>query len=154
MTSFPECYACRHERRFADLPPRERIAADDSWRVAHAFGTALPGWLILLPRRHVTSVAELTGAESAGLGNWQVSLSRAVQAVTGCAKTYIVAFGEAEGFEHLHFHVIPRAHDLAVPLRGPGVFGLLGRSQTDSVPEADLDQIALRVREHLGDGVV
>ncbi|MEV0429918.1 hypothetical protein [Micromonospora sp. NPDC050495] len=89
------CFSCANTARFADLPPRERIAGDEHWRVAHAVGTGLPGWLVLVPRRHVRTIAELTEVEAAGLGSWQVRLSRALHAVTGCAKTYVVQFAEA-----------------------------------------------------------
>ncbi|MCW2938437.1 MAG: histidine triad protein [Actinomycetia bacterium] len=38
-----DCYSCGDEERFDSLPPRALIAADEYWRVAHAFGTSLPG---------------------------------------------------------------------------------------------------------------
>ena len=79
-----DCYVCRNNDQFDQLPPRERIAADSHWRVAHAFNTTLPGWLILVPRRHVTTIAELTDEEAAALGTWQVRLSRAMHEATGC----------------------------------------------------------------------
>jgi diadenosine tetraphosphate (Ap4A) HIT family hydrolase len=126
MTTPPDCYTCAGNADTSRLPPRELIAADDLWRVAHAFGSALPGWLVLIPRRHVTSIAALTDAEAAALGTWQVRLSRALQQVTGCEKTYVAQFAEAPGFAHVHFHIVPRPADLAHDLRGPRVFGLLG----------------------------
>lgn len=84
------CWVCDNNDRFEVLPEWERIAADEYWRVAHAIDTALPGWLVLIPRRHVTSIADLTDAEAADLGAWQVRLSRALGTVTGCMKTYVV----------------------------------------------------------------
>lgn len=130
------CVSCADEARLATLPPRDRIAVDDHWRVAHAFGVALPGWLVLLPRRHVTAVADLTDAEAAGLGSWQVRLSRALGTALGCPKTYVAQFAEAEGFAHVHFHVVPRMPDLPPELRGPGVFALLGRPDDEPTPAA------------------
>lgn len=121
-----DCFSCTQNALLATLPVRERIAVDEHWRVAHCVDTALPGWLVLVPRRHVTSIAELTDAEAATLGSWQVRLSRALREVTGCVKTYVVQFAEAEGFAHVHFHVIPRMADLPAEHRGPRVFGLLG----------------------------
>lgn len=63
-----ECYPCAHEAEFDKLPARELIAHDDNWRVVHAFGTGLLGWLVLLPRRHVVELTDLTDSESATLG--------------------------------------------------------------------------------------
>jgi diadenosine tetraphosphate (Ap4A) HIT family hydrolase len=146
-----ECYSCDQERGFATLPPRERIAADRHWRVAHAIGTALPGWLVLLPRRHVTAVAGLTDAEAAGLGLWQVRLSRALHAVIGCTKTYVIQLAEAEGFSHVHFHLIPRMPDWPPELVGPQVFALLRRPVEEQVTAARMDRSALDLRARLDD---
>lgn len=136
------CFSCENDRRLDELPLRERIAVDAHWRVAHATGTALPGWLVLLPRRHVTSLAALSDAEAATLGTWQVRLSRALHEVTGCVKSYIAQFAEAEGFAHAHIHVVPRARHMPAELRGPGVFGLLGVSPERQVSATAMDAIA------------
>ncbi|RKN16536.1 HIT family protein [Micromonospora musae] len=144
-----DCFTCRNNARINALPPREVIAADDHWRVAHAFDTALPGWLVLVPRRHVTSIADLTDAEAATLGTWQVRLSRALRAVTGCAKTYIVQFAEKEGFAHVHFHVVPRMPDLPADRCGPRVFSYLGAPEQDRVTEQQQDELAAALHEHL-----
>ncbi|MFK0194731.1 HIT family protein [Kitasatospora sp. NPDC090308] len=131
------------------MPRYQRIAVDEHWRVAHAVDCALPGWLVLLPRRHLESMAELTGAEAASLGVWQVRLARALEVVTGCRKAYVAQFGEAEGFAHVHFHVVPRAEELPVEWRGPRVFGLLGAGGR-AVPAERMDELAGRLAEVLG----
>ncbi|TXS33503.1 HIT family protein [Streptomyces sp. gb1(2016)] len=147
----PDCYACGREAEFGTLPPRERVAFDAHWRVAHAFDTALPGWLVLLPRRHVTAVHDLTDAEAAALGSWQVRLSRALRSVTGCVKTYVVQFAEAEGFAHAHFHIVPRMADLPPGRRGAGIFGLLGRPESERVTADRADQLARSLRDRLSE---
>lgn len=151
MTIISECYTCRNEVRFPDLPPREMIAADDRWRVAHAFNTALPGWLVLVPRRHVGSIADLTDAEMRGLGSWQVLLSRALRDVTRCEKTYVMQFAEMEGFSHVHFHIVPRASDLAADLRGPQVFGLMGGDHPNVLTSDEMDVISTKLSQALSD---
>ncbi|GGK21115.1 hypothetical protein GCM10011583_61320 [Streptomyces camponoticapitis] len=144
-----DCYACSKEAEFDDLPPRECVAHDQHWRVAHDFNTALPGWLVLLPRRHVVAVHELSNAEASALGVWQVALSRALRSVSGCAKTYVVQFAEAEGFAHVHFHIVPRMADLRPEHRGPGIFELLRRPERERVTTDQADQIAHSLRTHL-----
>jgi diadenosine tetraphosphate (Ap4A) HIT family hydrolase len=145
-----DCYTCTVNAEFERLPRRERIAADDLWRVAHAFDSALPGWLVLMPRRHVTSIAMLTDAEAASLGTWQVRLSRALHNVLGCEKTYVVQFAEAEGFAHVHFHIVPRAADLAPDLRGPRIFRLLSPDDRPHVGEQQRDELAAQLASELG----
>lgn len=143
-----DCYSCAQEAKDGELPPSENIAADDHWRVAHALGTALEGWLILLPRRHVTAVSELSDAEARELGVWQVRLSRALHGVFGCEKTYIAQFAETEGFTHVHFHVVPRSPDLPRELRGPGIFELM-RPGRPPVTRQRIDEIARELRDEL-----
>ncbi|WP_433208506.1 HIT family protein [Dactylosporangium sp. CS-047395] len=146
------CFSCTQNAQADALPQRERIAGDEHWRVAHAFDSGLPGWLILVPRRHVTALAALTDDEAAALGSWQVRLSRALHETTGCVKTYVAQFAEAEGFEHVHFHVVPRAADLAADLIGPRVFGLLKPPAERRIPVAQVDELSARLASLLGGG--
>ncbi|MHB8641598.1 MAG: hypothetical protein ACYDA3_01745 [Gaiellaceae bacterium] len=61
-------------------------------------------------------------------------------------KTYAVLYAEHPKCPQLHFHVIPRAADLAPELRGPAVFGLMTE---DDVPEAERDRLALVLRPRI-----
>lgn len=149
MTTSADCYTCAQEASAGELPPREFIAGDAQWRVAHAFGTGLEGWLVLLPRRHITSISELNDAEARSLGIWQVRLSRALHQVVGCPKTYIAQFAEAEGFSHVHFHVIPRSPDLDRGLRGPRIFQAMNPADHPPVTEERRDQIARELSDYL-----
>ncbi len=144
MADSSDCVSCAWEAR-PERPPRERVYLGPRWRVAHAFGTALPGWLVVLPRRHVVALDELTPAEAADLGPLLREVTSALRRVTGCEKTYVALFAEAGGFSHVHFHVVPRMAGLAAELRGPRVFGLLGGDPARHVPDADMDQIAARL---------
>lgn len=144
-----DCYPCAREAEFDVLPPREVIAYDQHWRVVHATGSALPGWLVLTPRRHVMELADLTHEEAASLGEWQVRLARALRSEFGTPKTYVAEFGEAPGF-HLHFHVVPRPLDLDADLRGPNVFGLLGRApDSGELSETTRDELASQLNARL-----
>jgi diadenosine tetraphosphate (Ap4A) HIT family hydrolase len=149
VTIAESCFTCERNARIDDLPPHERIAVDHHWRVAHAVGSTLPGWLVLLPRRHVLTIAELTDAEAAGLGTWQVGLSRALHSVTGCAKTYVVQFAEAARFRHVHFHVIPRMADLAADRRGPKVFEFLTQAAEHTVTRDQMNAMAADLAQYL-----
>jgi diadenosine tetraphosphate (Ap4A) HIT family hydrolase len=93
----------------------------------------------------VTALDELTGAEAEELGPLLRAVTRALREVTGCDKTYVALFAESEGFAHAHFHVIPRHRGLDLHLRGPRVFNLLGADGGRSVPDAVMDEIALRI---------
>lgn len=148
MAADGSCVSCAADAKH-DLPPRERVWLGPRWRVAHAFGTALPGWLVVLPRRHVLALDELTPDEAADLGPLLRAVTSALRVVTGCEKTYVALFAEAEGFGHVHFHVIPRHAGLDRELRGPRIFGLLGGDTPGHVPDGVMDQIAADITRAL-----
>lgn len=125
------CYACVQSG--PNAPFRERFVRDGGWRVAHDFNSSLEGWLILAPLRHVHSLDQLTAAEATTLGDLLSKASIALKAVLGCQKTYVMLFAEAEGFAHLHVHVVPRMPDQPDDRRGPAVFGYL----TDGHPVSE-----------------
>jgi diadenosine tetraphosphate (Ap4A) HIT family hydrolase len=135
------CYACR-EAADTELPPRARVLRTEHWRVVHTFEGGLPGWLVALPIRHVTAMAELTGEEAAELGPLLVDLSRVLTDELGCLKTYVMQFSEADGFSHTHFHVVPRMADQPAGLKGPGVFGALTGRATDAATTDAQDRLA------------
>ena len=108
--SAPDCYSCRTAAA-SSPPPREDVLHTDHWRVAHAFNSTLPGWLVVLPTRHLGAFTELTPEAATELGRLVRRLSLALEQVTGCVKTYLMQFSEAEGFSHLHLHLVPRMPD-------------------------------------------
>jgi diadenosine tetraphosphate (Ap4A) HIT family hydrolase len=144
----PGCYPCEQQAR-TDLPPREDVVHSEHWRVAHAFDSSLPGWLVLLPTRHVASFTDLAPPAADELGGLVRRLSVALESVTGCVKTYLMQFSEAEGFSHLHLHLVPRMPDQPESARGPRVFTYLGADAQQRVAEVERDAIAQRLRAAL-----
>jgi diadenosine tetraphosphate (Ap4A) HIT family hydrolase len=132
-------------------PPWDSIVRYRRWDVVHAFGTSLPGWLVLVTRRHLTAVADLSDEEAAELGPLAKAVSAALAEVVGCAKTYLVQFAEAADHPHVHVHVIPRQPDQAPELKGPRIFACLGVADEEAVPAERMDAIALEVRRYLAD---
>ena len=144
----PGCFAC-DQQAAVPLSPREDVVHTDHWRVAHAFNSTLPGWLVLVPTRHVKSFTELTPEAADEVGGLVRRLGAALEAVTGCVKTYLMQFSEAEGFSHLHLHLVPRLPDHPDDARGPGVFAYMTDDQAQWLPATERDTIALAVRAAL-----
>ncbi len=144
----PGCFPCDQTAR-GSLPPREDVVRTDHWRVAHAFNSTLPGWLVVLPTRHITSFTELTPAAADELGGLVRRLSLALQGVTGCVKSYLMQFSEAEGFSHLHLHLVPRMPDQPAEARGPAVFSYLVDDEALWLPPRERDSVAQEIRSRL-----
>lgn len=53
-------------------------------------------------------------------------------------------FAEAEGFAHLHLHVVPRMADLEPALRGPGV---LKHLEGPAIPDTERDRMAQQLQQ-------
>ncbi len=119
------------------------------WDVAHCYETALPGWLVLVARRHIGSLDELTDPEAVELGKLIRSISSALKDVTGCLKTYVLQFAESPEHQHVHFHIIPRRIDLPENRRSTRIFEYLGVPEEERVSQEAMNAIALKVRERL-----
>ena len=141
-----ECFACVMTRAIGTLPAREAIVVRGGWRLAHDLGSSLPGWLVVTLLRHVDRMDELDDGEAAALGPLLKDATESLIEVTGCTKTYVMQFGEGEGFGHLHVHLVPRMPHIPEGLKGPAVFGYQGGV---AVAESDRDALALKLRASL-----
>lgn len=117
------------------------------WDVAHSYDTALPGWLVLVARRHIESLDELTDPEAVELGRLIRKVSFALKEVTGCRKTYVIQFADSAEHPHVHFHIIPRMADQPDGRHGTQIFGYLGVPEKERVSQEVMNAIALKVRE-------
>ncbi len=104
------CKTCEmsERRRQGKAPLWDHIYQSEYWDLAHAFNTALPGWMVLIVRRHTESLDELTEQEAAELGPLIRRVSLALKNEFGCTKTYVIQFAEARRHNHVHFHIVPR----------------------------------------------
>lgn len=142
------CVTCQMlaRRDRDDAPLWDSIHRALHWDVAHSYNTSLPGWLVLVARRHIEAIDELTDAEAAELGVLLRRTSAALREVTGCVKTYVCQFAEQAEHPHVHFHVIPRLADQPDDRRGPRVFAYLGVPDEARVSEERMNAIAAEVR--------
>lgn len=64
------CTSCelvaRRDRH--EAPVWDAIVRTDHWDIVHCYGVSIDGWLVLVCRRHVEAVADLTEVEAAALG--------------------------------------------------------------------------------------
>lgn len=118
-------------------PPRFSVAVDIS--------SSLPGWLIVLPRKHIVGLNELDDDAAANLGRLLRDASQALINTVGCTKTYVMEFGEKEGFQHLHFHLVPRMPNIPADRQGPAIFGYY---DGNPLTESQRDELAKEITQN------
>ena len=146
-----ECLSCQlMQKRDAGLAALwDCIYRSDYWDVVHAYNTSYLGWLVLIVRRHIEALDELTFAEAADLGALLRELSLALKRQTGCQKTYIMQFAESPDHPHVHFHVVPRRPDQAADDIAYRVMRHLGVPADERCSEDDMNALALAIRGQL-----
>ena len=151
MQTISQCQTCElvARRDRGEAPPWDAIYRSQYWDVVHSFNTSLEGWLVLVARRHIAAIDEMSDEEAVELGRLIRRVSLALKETTGCVKTYVVQFAEAAGHPHVHFHVVPRMADQPDDRRGPNIFRYLGVADEERVSEARMNELAAQVRQIL-----
>jgi diadenosine tetraphosphate (Ap4A) HIT family hydrolase len=127
-------------------PPWDCIQRTEFWDIVHSYDTALPGWLVIVARRHIEALHELTTPEAVELGLLIRQVSLALRDVTGCLKTYVIQFAEAAEHPHVHFHIVPRIADQPEEYRSTRIFAYLGVPAAERVSAERMNEIAARIR--------
>jgi diadenosine tetraphosphate (Ap4A) HIT family hydrolase len=136
------CPLCTGNRKAAEgeAERRECLALTEGWRVVvHRSG--LPGWLLVVARRHVTSLADLTDTEVAELGPLLRAGAQAQREVVDAEWSYVMEFSEGMN-HHLHFSLVPRRTDLPEDRRGAKVGAY--NAGDDVIDDARRDDLAMR----------
>jgi diadenosine tetraphosphate (Ap4A) HIT family hydrolase len=145
------CKTCElTARRDAGIAPLwDCIHRARFWDVVHSYNTALPGWLVLVVRRHIEAIDELTDEEAVELGVLLRRVSMALKEITGCLKTYVIQFAEMAEHPHVHFHLVPRMANQPEDRCSTKIFGYLGVPEEERVSEETMNEIATKVQKFL-----
>ncbi len=136
-SSSPHCLSCLGLAGIPRVSPGPPVYVGRHWQVEHAYPSKMVGWLVIVLRRHAIALHELSRDEFTELGTVLELAVRILHEKLGSAKEYAACYAEAKGFEHIHFHVVPVAHDMPEELMGAGSFELLRVSRADAAdPEA------------------
>lgn len=133
-----ECLTCLNIAGERRISPGPLIYEGQYWIVDHAYPTTHLGWLVILPKRHIEALHELSKAEFHELAEIEYKIVQAMHADSSILKEYMMCFAEGEGFHHVHIHVVPRPLDLPAELKGPRVFGLLTNDASCAIPAPEL----------------
>lgn len=143
-----ECLTCKSVSGERRISPGPTIYETQNWLVEHAYPCGMVGWLVLVLKRHASALHELTEAELAELGALQGRTANVLWRVLDCAKEYSMCLGEAEGFNHVHVHMVPKRRDLPEELRGPRIFAMLKVGEEGAVPRVEIAQFCEELQVH------
>lgn len=133
-----ECWTCKSNSGEKRISPGPTIYEGEYWLVEHAYPAKIIGWLVIVLKRHIEALHELTAEEFAEIGQIQSKLTRLLFEELHCEKEYISCFAEAEHFAHIHFHVFAKPHDFPDELKGGKSFALLKVSTEKSIAPGDI----------------
>ena len=128
-----ECWSCRSNSGEKRISPGATVFDGAYWLVEHAYPVAVTGWLVIVLKRHVEALHELSSDEFVELAHIQAKLSRFLFEELGCEKEYISCYAEAEHFYHIHFHVFAKPKNLSNDLKGGKSFALIKVPESEAV---------------------
>lgn len=141
------CITCRSISKDEPICPAPRIYTGEYWVVEHAYPSSYMGWLVIVHKLHKTRISMLEGYEMAELGDLVSQCAQALRFLLGCEKEYVLCLCEAEGFSHLHWHVIAKPKDVPERYAGSDILKYTKVSESRPViPTSQLTQFAHEVR--------
>jgi diadenosine tetraphosphate (Ap4A) HIT family hydrolase len=129
---------------------QEPLFEDDLWHVRPAPDPpGVPGWMMLISRRHVPGPAHFDDREVESFGPALRHFERVLEQVTGALRIYTAAMGESS--PHFHAHMVPRYASMPRDARAWAVFDLQRAANAGeiAVDAAEVRRIAEAYRRAL-----
>jgi diadenosine tetraphosphate (Ap4A) HIT family hydrolase len=99
------------------------VFENDLWHVRPIDApSGVPGWMMLISRRHLPGPAAFDDREASSFGPTLRHLQRVLLEVTGALRIYNAALGESS--LHFHGHMVPRYQHMPNDAKGWAVFDL------------------------------
>ncbi len=131
----PTCGVCKTIYDSATPP----LFDSELWQIRHAEPAGVPGWMLLMTKRHVQGPAHFDDREATAFGPALRHFERVLERVTGALRIYTAALGESH--PHLHAHMVPRYATMPRDARAWSVFDLQRAVGAGEV-QVDLDEVA------------
>ena len=144
-----ECLSCLSLQGIQRISPGPGIYESRYWVVEHAYPTSLKGWLVIVLKRHVEALHDLSQEEFQELANIQYRLAQIMKSRVDIEKEYMMCFAESEHFHHIHVHFVPKPRDLPQEAKGPRIFSYLNVNQQSAVPADEIKTLCEELKEAL-----
>jgi diadenosine tetraphosphate (Ap4A) HIT family hydrolase len=116
----PDCAVCG---TLAGAGRAQPLFENDLWHLRHISAPAgVPGWMLLVSRRHVPGPAHFDDREAESFGPTLRHLQKVLLETTGALRIYMAAMGESS--PHFHCHLVPRYATMPKEAKAWSVFDL------------------------------
>lgn len=125
--------------------PASFVAEDEAAVAFMDLRQAVPGHVLVVPRRHAPMIYDLTPGEGATVMHLAIRVARGLRHVYAPAgmnlwqSNGVIAGQEVD---HFHLHLQPRR-------RGDGIWNVYPNGAPALPPRADLDAMAAKLRPHI-----
>jgi len=141
------CLTCLSNSGEQRISPGPTIYEGAYWYLEHAYPTSLKGWLVVVLKRHVEALHELSLEEFTELGVIQARATKLLFEMVNCEKEYVMCLAEGEGFHHIHVHIVPKPCDLPEELKATRIFALLKVTAEEALPPQEIEAFCELLRE-------
>jgi diadenosine tetraphosphate (Ap4A) HIT family hydrolase len=143
-----DCISCNSIRGINRIKQIPRVLETKHFVVEH-ISTSIRGWVVIVPKRHVTAVHQLTKGEMIEYGELPHAVCQGQHELYDTEKEYFMQYSEGESFSHTHVHVVPRLPEWPSALKGPRVFSAMGAEVENVLTAEERTAEALKLREYL-----
>lgn len=145
----PKCNTCLSIQGIIPLFPESKMYDGKYWIVEHAYPVLIRGWIVIILKRHVQALHELTAEEFQELAILQGKIAKVLNTELNSSKEYSVCFAEGPGFNHIHFHMISRTQEISEELRGDKIFAMLKTDVEQSLTKEQILPLCEKIRAEL-----
>ena len=145
----PECYSCQASEGTRGLHTGAGIFQGEYWNVRHAYPTSVPGWSIMILKRHARAPHELSKPEIGELGMLLGRVATAIHDELGTETECVGLFAEKEHFRHVHVHLIPRSPKRPAGLNRLRLFSRSPPGGGDGLRPEEIGEMCRHLRRRL-----
>lgn len=115
--------------------PSYRVAADENYYAFLDINPVQPGHTLVIPRREVDNIFDLSEEEYAGLQRFAYKVAKAIETAIPCRKVGVAVVGLE--VPHAHIHLIPINNESDMDFK-----------KKASVPAGQMEKLAADIAKH------
>jgi diadenosine tetraphosphate (Ap4A) HIT family hydrolase len=144
-----ECLTCKSVSGEKRISPGSIIYEGKYWTVEHAYPVKVKGWLVIVLKRHIESLHDLSSEEFIELSKIQWKVIKLLYKELKSEKEYVSCYAEKEQYRHIHFHVFAKPYDLPIELRGAKSFAFINATEAEAIPKEEIIALCNKLHDSI-----